>query len=712
MTRLCLRPGRSPDLLHGGFCVILSRIFSLLFRTVAHLLFLEVVLGAASYEDAVSLSAYKKKGGTVFPLAWNDTDPPQILDQVHRIMQSTMPLYRVPNRQGKLHWFNLCQPEALERVNAELEPLLLQYMNLSDVAEWMKDVSQRVQQQLSAGGGGQLQDVLSKEGSLVTTEEAVRVQLLVDVRKVLDDGHFCISYFLPETLDLMMDTLRNPGPHRGGASKSIADTGGREEDSSGTSSDSSKLLGSKIASIVKGFLEHSCDTYGAGGGMCIMQAHRYDEPDKRDRRKILLNSNCQIWKPDTSSGMLTQLFHCPLGAPIALFVLPKSGTSSAVNYILDVEPYTRSSLGKAMESMLIRPKVMIDWLASELDFWGHIDKNDVVQDLSQRLMHRFPPDAHTQQHWTWMRFLPPAHLCPNCCLKQKWRKKVVLARNPFVRMASMYQFAWLPTGMHPSEAIRKAKEEEAREVGSSDEQKIEDGASVDDTSSARPVRNKKRLGPYQDWTDFSEWLRKMLDLRATWRRRNGVGFTRDLTEYFADKSSPQICTNSSTKEDLDLASRLGHAVMPDVKLGEGFCYHVESEVDVSDIFHMRPFEDMINDETFLDVNGPIRDLDDFFVLHLETISDDLAELYVLLCEEYNYCEPPPRKFPKVLPASNTERKICDFNPRTLKYANCETTWEALWTPKNVALVREHYAFDLEFFGYSESPEYVMPLKWM
>ena len=87
-----------------------------------------------------------------------------------------------------------------------------------------------------------------------------------------------------------------------------------------------------------------------------------------------------------------------------------------------------------------------------------MENNPVVQDLSQRLMHRFPPDSYTQEHWTWMRFLPPAHLCPLCCTEQKWRKKVVLARNPFVRMASMFQFAWLPTQMHPAQAIKEASQ--------------------------------------------------------------------------------------------------------------------------------------------------------------------------------------------------------------------------------------------------------------
>ena len=76
-------------------------------------------------------------------------------------------------------------------------------------------------------------------------------------------------------------------------------------------------------------------------------------------------------------------------------------------------------------------------------------------DLSQRLMHRYPGDTFTQNNWVWMRFLPPAHLCPYCCQKQKWRQKVVLGRNPFTRVASLFAFAWLPTDRHPGEVEKK-----------------------------------------------------------------------------------------------------------------------------------------------------------------------------------------------------------------------------------------------------------------
>ena len=92
----------------------------------------------------------------------------------------------------------------------------------------------------------------------------------------------------------------------------------------------------------------------------------------------------------------------------------------------------------------------------EFDPFNH----STSMDLSQRLMHRFPGDTETQKNWKWMRFLPPAHLCPQCCTKQKWRKKVILVRNPFVRLASMFQFAWLPSSEHPSERRARVLKEQ------------------------------------------------------------------------------------------------------------------------------------------------------------------------------------------------------------------------------------------------------------
>lgn len=144
----------------------------------------------------------------------------------------------------------------------------------------------------------------------------------------------------------------------------------------------------------------------------------------------------------------------------------------------------------------------------------------------------------------------------------------------------------------------------------------------------------------------------------------------------------------------------------------GYCLFHESHLDVADIFHMRPFADMINDETFLAVNGPLN-LADVYVLHLESIESDLEELYSILCQEYGYCEKAPKRFPKVFPASNDERKICAFNPLRNEYSNCETTWQELWSDQDlVRLVQENYALDFELFGYNLTPDMTLPLKWM
>eukprot|EP00392_Amoebophrya_sp_AT5.2_P015693 g15909.t1 len=283
--------------------------------------------------------AEKRRGGELFPLVWNDTQPPALLEQVHRNMQAVMPHYRVPNRQSELHWYSVCDPIAVTQFNAEV---FTRY-----VAEFIDAA-----EQIAATDPGLFQQE-SDEQDL--SASALLREVRERFHQAQQAGSLDYLDFRPATLDRLAALLDE-------AHQVV-----RQGTGEGQSPPFDLLFSERLAL----FRAQHCDSYGPGGGMCIMQAHRHEEPHLRDRQKVLLNSNCQIWKPKPNEkqegGMLSQLFHCPMGAPIALFVLPKSGTSSAMNYIMDLEPYIKTSLGKAMNAMLIRPKVMIDWLAEELD---------------------------------------------------------------------------------------------------------------------------------------------------------------------------------------------------------------------------------------------------------------------------------------------------------------------------------------------------------
>lgn len=240
-----------------------------------------------------------------------------------------------------------------------------------------------------------------------------------------------------------------------------------------------------------------------------------------------------------------------------------------------------------------------------------------------------------------------------------------------------------------------------------------------------------------------------------------------------------------------------------VSLGNYNCLKYDFEFDASDIFHIRPFEDMARDTRLQEVvrfdelfgrswHDPIRK--SWEVVHLETVQKDLRRVYDRVCAEYGVaCELLERdfwtgavsekqggervrtedsskttttggsspnmatlhqkrvrifdpqagfhedytsdfsgdtrwnftkdilprydirvEFPRVYPTFNKRPEgsnACDFDPKTLQFsADCLTTWEDLWSdPTVVDLVRTHYGFDFEFFGYSLDPMQVMPL---
>lgn len=227
----------------------------------------------------------------------------------------------------------------------------------------------------------------------------------------------------------------------------------------------------------------------------------------------------------------------------------------------------------------------------------------LVQDLSQRLMHRFPGDTETQKNWKWMRFLPPAHLCPQCCTKQKWRKKVILARNPFVRLASMFQFAWLPSTEHPSERKAKLQEEAAQrarggaageEGGSTtvagttgageDAGAVEINAATETLPLSLPAKRDEptpgttnvagvqipvdtitsgRSGPYEDWNDFAPWLRHVLALRAESPKKFAGDYHR-----FGDREKVIYCRNETLTEDMRRLKAAGSTLAVDPAIAD------------------------------------------------------------------------------------------------------------------------------------------------
>jgi len=168
----------------------------------------------------------------------------------------------------------------------------------------------------------------------------------------------------------------------------------------------------------------------------------------------------------------------------------------------------------------------------------------------------------------------------------------------------------------------------------------------------------------------------------------------------------------------------------DKGIPSSLCVSEDEEFDVADLFHLRPVADMLESDVFLDLdegrNFHSRDGSDLFVVHLETLSHDMNELYLHLCERYAWEEGcagvnSTFKFPKVFPSSNTVRKACQLadvmgpEGETDYKQPCEVKkWMDLWSGENadlVRLVRDHFSRDFQLFGYSLDPRRTKPLKW-
>ncbi|CAD7930195.1 unnamed protein product [Amoebophrya sp. A25] len=144
---------------------------------------------------------------------------------------------------------------------------------------------------------------------------------------------------------------------------------------------------------------------------------------------------------------------------------------------------------------------------------------------------------------------------------------------------------------------------------------------------------------YHSWSQFGTWVRKLLHFRRL------QPFHRDFAGFKSGEGTKQ-CHSS--------------------EVGTYSCVNFAFEFDASDIFHIRPVEDMLRDTRFASVyswremfgegqttsavekgvdqaatssgrEGQVNQRE-VFVLHLETMKEDLTKLYDRVCDLYGrYC---------------------------------------------------------------------------
>lgn len=185
------------------------------------------------FADSTTSGGFSDGPTTFFRNDWSNQTTPEspLATQTRMVLRKLIGQYRVPNRQGTLHWHKICHPQAVDELDAWLRQLI-----------------------------PQLPDAL---------------------KAILSEEHFSYVHISdPEKLDLALQTFLAP--------EQLSEFEVRKR----------KLE------------EEYCDFYGPGGGMCLMMAHRTENKAERDRQKILLNSNCQVWSQGpqgqgTGDGILT-----------------------------------------------------------------------------------------------------------------------------------------------------------------------------------------------------------------------------------------------------------------------------------------------------------------------------------------------------------------------------------------------------------------------
>eukprot|EP00439_Symbiodinium_sp_Y106_P060095 s792_g8.t2 len=455
-----------------------------------------------------------------------------------------------------------------------------------------------------------------------------------------------------------------------------------------------------------------CEYYSVGNGYCLMRTSDHQEMQRLqlieqeevarleksgirldpnsdaghapDPPVWLIPSNCrvrslgpmppQIWQdrqnrtlPSDAWPVEVQLSHCPKRVPVAILTIPKCGTTSTINWALQMEGEEDLDSLVQGASLFLKYKgpgeFSDSFIIPELQraaAAGAIPTEKLAgsawsSNMMYRAIHRYKPGGENYDKSVAVEreFVPPAHLCPFCCLYGHGRQHVVMGRNPFVRMTSYFKFSWL--------------------------------------------NNNAVWGQHKwtRWEGFGDWLSLVMEARESMPGgfANGLQWAPTIR---------QSCRQSST-------------LIPGTALHPFHCETKYYSLSAEDIFHIRPLSDMVYDERFLAGSSF---LEDAVVLHLETLQADITLLRDTLCRRFSFCTGLP-PFPQVLPGKNLRdsmregavKEHCSFTEKTLEWRNCTApAWTELWTESLRQQMIRHYGDDFKWLGYSTDPGHLMPLN--
>eukprot|EP00392_Amoebophrya_sp_AT5.2_P017076 g17391.t1 len=551
--------------------------------------------------------------------------------------------------------------------------------------------------------------------------------------------------------------------------------------------------------------------------------------------------------------LIRQLFYCPGGAPLAVLLLPKAGSSSGQRFVWD---YESARLKDAVRQEFARKKVRLNederfkeafedyqreqeekkeraralgtdeysestfnrGTAKLLDTATILEKTKQNPAYSGQLSGARSEDGKNTQLGSFSRAqvakmkadkrLPPQSLqsfltnrdyrtrfntqnrpylddprslqqdlvyglprCPLCCRDQKWRRRVVIARNPFVRFVSAFFYLlrqallrtdvglpktsyWLPVGVNllinPDAYMPNSKCPNYPDINDLSEVDLDPDLDCPRAYRAHMLTSLPDL--------FQRWVKIVLG----WRQAYGnKGFVQNLGRFTTDEAHDILHLRPAV--DIMTDPWLSARSLDKREAGEHFPpLPPTSSSSVSDAV----FYDPRQAETVASMQTA---KSGFFVIHLEHKDADVSKLHdQVLCGEYGmeqYCRhdrrnggegggggPKQKKVNKVkhLPPDDEmiqralavakesrhkyQRSMQAFSlefisgcrwsgsaaafvapgcsPRSTLPLRCacgDLKWQALWSDDVQELFLRHYEQDLEILGYKKNYEDLAPI---
>eukprot|EP00439_Symbiodinium_sp_Y106_P063395 s3114_g9.t2 len=190
--------------------------------------------------------------------------------------------------------------------------------------------------------------------------------------------------------------------------------------------------------------DHWCDEYSVGSGYCQVyppDGAFFEIGSGSSAPLIVVTSHCAAKRANSS-----QLFLCPLRAPIAVALMLKAGSSSVGAWLHALDSssrpaeFSRRLFGAFEDNELAVSPKFLSWIFGP-DGLGASVTARLRPSARRALVKRFFFETRPQK--TASKLLLPPGWCMPCCAAGSGRLPVMLVRSPYRRVHSYFRHKWL-----------------------------------------------------------------------------------------------------------------------------------------------------------------------------------------------------------------------------------------------------------------------------